>query len=49
MLTPEVIELCKKAATEEFPDKMLELVREINRLLELRPAPVHHQMVLKRE
>jgi hypothetical protein len=29
-------ELCEQAATEQDPDKFLELIREINRLLEER-------------
>jgi len=33
-------ELCEQASVEQDPDKLLELVKEINRLLEDKKAPL---------
>jgi hypothetical protein len=41
MLTPEIIELCKQASTEQDAGRLLHFVSEINRLIAVRDAELH--------
>ena len=39
MLTPEIADLCKKASVEQNNDRLLYLITEINRLIDVRHKP----------
>ena len=36
VLTPEIMELCQQASVEQDADRLIQLIREINRLIDLR-------------
>lgn len=48
MLTPEVIDLCKQAEVETNPEKLLEQIRHINRLMEERRVKASEPRPLSR-
>ena len=41
MLTPEIVELCKRASVEQDLDRLLHFVTEINRLIAVRDEEHH--------
>ena len=43
------MDLCEKASVEQDPDKLLELIREINRLLEEKEERLLHLRLGKRD
>jgi hypothetical protein len=46
MLTPEIVELCKQASVEQDANRLLNFIREINRLIAVRDEELRKRFAL---
>jgi hypothetical protein len=49
MLTPEIAELCKKASLEQNRNRLLYLITEINRSIDVRDKEPHKESAFRCE